>query len=221
MDMDSDSNQQTSGVQQLIDRLHQEGIDKGRSDAETLIAAARKEAARILEDATRQAEALRKSASADAEQMKSKGEEAVQLAGRDAILSLTEELRASFEQTLKRFVRDSLEDPNFLRQLILQIAGAAVPPGNGSALKILLLGSESADSGAEASAGDHALNELARSLAGQSLRDGLTFDVADSDVPGVRVQVVDQKLEIDLTTDTLTHLLLKHLSPRIRAIVGE
>ena len=72
--------------------------------------------------------------------MKSKGEEAVRLAGRDAILSLTEELRASFEETLQRFVRDSLEDPTFLRQLILQIAGVAVPSDKDAELNVLLLG---------------------------------------------------------------------------------
>jgi V/A-type H+-transporting ATPase subunit E len=211
-------NNEASGVQQLIDRLHQEGVDKGRSDADSLLSAARKEAASILDEANKQAEEIRKSAKSDADQMKSKGEEAVRLAGRDAILSLTEELRASFEETLQRFVHDSLQDPTFLRQLIMQIAGVAVPSDDDAALKVLLLGDVSED---EPSEGGQTLNDLARSLAGQSLRDGLTFEVVDSDVPGVRVQVVDQQLEIDLTTDTLTHLLLKHLSPRIRAIVGQ
>lgn len=211
-------NSEASGVQQLIDRLHQEGVDKGRTGAESLLAEARKEAAAILDNANQQAEAVRKSAQADADQMKSKGEEAVRLAGRDAILSLTEELRSNFEQTLQRFVRDSLQDPTFLRQLIMQIAAAAVPPDKDAELNVLLLG-DLADG--ESSAAGQTLNELVSSLAGQSLRDGLTFKVADSDVPGVRVQVVNQQLEIDLTTDTLTHLLLKHLSPRIRAIVGQ
>lgn len=215
--MDNENNE-ASGVQQLIDRLHQEGVDKGRTGAEMLLAEARKEAASILDDANQQAEAIRKSAQTDADQMKSKGEEAVRLAGRDAILSLTEELRASFEETLQRFVGDSLEDPKFLRQLIMQIAGVSVPSDKDAELNVLLLGDIS---DGESSKAGKALNDLASSLLGQSLRDGLTFEVADSDVPGVRVQVVDQQLEIDLTTDTLTHLLLKHLSPRIRAIVGQ
>lgn len=215
------NNSKESGVQQLIDRLHQEGVDKGRADAESLLAEARKEAAAILDEANAQAAQIRKAAQYDAEQMKSKGEAAVRLAGRDAILSLTEELRAGFEQTLHRFVDDSLRDPEFLRQLILQIAGAAVPAEQSTTLNVMLLGQASDDSSADNSEASDALNALARSLAGQSLRDGLTFEVVDSDVPGVRVQVVDQKLEIDLTTDTLTHLLLKNLSPRIRAIVGQ
>ncbi len=211
-------NNEASGVQQLIDRLHQEGVDKGRTGAEMLLAEARKEAAAVLDDANQQAEAIRKSAQTDADQMKSKGEEAVRLAGRDAILSLTEQLRASFEETLQRFVGDSLEDPKFLRQLIMQIVGAAVPSDKDAKLNVLLLGDMSEGESSETS---KALNDLASSLLGQSLRDGLSFEVADSDVPGVRVEVVDQQLEIDLTTDTLTHLLLKHLSPRIRAIVGQ
>ncbi|MEM8667831.1 MAG: hypothetical protein AAGG48_09970 [Planctomycetota bacterium] len=226
--MDDKQTNDVSGVQQLIDRLHQEGVDKGREDADSLVSEARKEAAAILEKANAQAAEIRNAAQADAEQMKAKGEAAVRTAGRDAILSLTEELRASFERTLERFVDDAMQDPEFLRQLILQIAGAALPESRAAAsentdsdLTVVLLGQVNDDPSAESSQSSDSLNALARSLAGQSLRDGLTFEVVDSDVPGVRVQVVDQKLEIDLTTDTLTHLLLKHLSPRVRAIVGQ
>ena len=217
---DTDQNE-TSGVQQLIDRLHQEGVDKGRSEADMLLSECRKEAAAILDQANEQAEKIRKSAAIDAQRMKSDGEEAVRLAGRDAILSLTEELRTSFEHTLQRFVDDSLQDPTFLRQLILQIAGAAVPRDSKTDLNVVLLAGVSEQDDGESSQAGETLNQLARSLTGQSLRDGLTFEVVDSDVPGVRVQVVDQDLEVDLTTDTLTHLLLKHLSPRVRAIVGQ
>lgn len=186
-----------------------------------LLSECRKEAAAILDQANEQAEKIRKSAAIDAQRMKSDGEEAVRLAGRDAILSLTEELRTSFEQTLQRFVDDSLQDPTFLRQLILQIAGAAVPRESKTDLNVVLLAGVSEQDDGESSQAGETLNQLARSLTGQSLRDGLTFEVVDSDVPGVRVQVVDQDLEVDLTTDTLTHLLLKHLSPRVRAIVGQ
>lgn len=210
-----------SGVQQLIDRLHQKGVDRGRADAESLLAEARKEAAAILDDAQRQAAEIRRSAQSDAEQLRLKGEAAVRLAGRDAILSLTEELRAGFERTLHRFIDQALCDPAFLHQLILQVAATSVQVDQDSELIVQLLRQEEGETPATGGKAAEMLNELARSLASQSLRDGLRFEVIDSDVPGVRVQVVDQKLEIDLTTDTLTHLLLKHLTPRIRAIVGQ
>ncbi|MAT40460.1 MAG: hypothetical protein CL946_12760 [Ectothiorhodospiraceae bacterium] len=216
--MDEQQTNET-GVQQLIDRLHQQGVDRGRADAESLLAEARKEAARILDEANGQAADIRKAAQDDADQLRLKGEAAVRLAGRDAILSLTEELRAGFERTLHRFVEQALTDPEFLRQLILQIAGTAVPVAGDSDLIVQLLGNVEAGTKEDDRNATKMLDELARSLAGQSLRDGLTFEVIDSDVPGVRVQVVDRQLEIDLTTDTLTHLLLKHLSPRIRAII--
>ena len=65
------------------------------------------------------------------------------------------------------------------------------------------------------------LEEFVRSLSGEVLNEGLTFEIDEGDTPGVRVQVVDENLEIDLTTETLTHLLLKHLSPRFRAIMED
>ena len=73
----------------------------------------------------------------------------------------------------------------------------------------------------EDSPDEEQLQQFVLSLGGDALRDGITFDIADSDVPGVRVQIVDDEMEVDLSTDTLTALLLKHLSPRFRAAVEQ
>ena len=39
---------ESAGVQQLIDRLHQEGVSKGQTEAEALLVAARQQAVEIL-----------------------------------------------------------------------------------------------------------------------------------------------------------------------------
>ncbi len=217
--MDNEETVESSGVQQLIDRLQQEGVAKGQSDAESLIGEARRQSMEILDKTKQEADEMVRAAKVEAERTRLAGEEAIRLAGRDATLRLSEELRAGTVHTLKRLVGDSLKDTQFLRQLILEIAGQAVPGDGRQRMHLRLLNDTSMGEADEQA--DRALNQFARSLAGESLRDGLTFEVADSDVPGVRVQVVDDDLEIDLTTETLTHLLLKHLSPRIQMILAK
>lgn len=44
-------NMQSSGVQELINKLHQEGVAMGESQAEQIISNARKESIQIVDDA--------------------------------------------------------------------------------------------------------------------------------------------------------------------------
>jgi len=204
---------QASGVQQLIDRLRREGVDKGQSEADAVLEAARRQAMELLDDAQSRADAMLKEAQTEADRTRRAGEEAIRLAGRDSILELTEELRDGCKRTLQRLVGSSLKDEEFLRRLILEIAGRAVPEDGDARMNVQILDDDPSPEN------DAALRAFAESVAGQSLRDGLTFEVADSDVPGVRVQVVDGDLEVDLTDETLTQVLLGRLSPRFRAIL--
>ena len=84
----------SSGVQELIERLHEEGLSKGQDQAEQLISKAREQAAEILEKAKSEADKILAAAISEAQQTRIAGEEAVRLAGRDTILRLNEELRA-------------------------------------------------------------------------------------------------------------------------------
>src|SRR6056297_1959165 len=100
----SEESTETSGVQRLIDRLHQEGVQKGQSEAELVLSEARSEARKIVDQARREADEMVREARVEADRTVRSGEEAVHLAGRDAILRLSEELRADFVRKLKKLI---------------------------------------------------------------------------------------------------------------------
>jgi V/A-type H+-transporting ATPase subunit E len=57
------------------------------------------------------------------------------------------------------------------------------------------------------------------SISSDMLREGVEI-IPSSDVPGgARVRVVGSDVEIDLTEEAISKLLLKHLLPRYRAIL--
>lgn len=218
----SADNSTSSGVQELIDRLQQEGVEKGQIEAEAVLSEARKQAMEIVDRARAEAAEIVRQANQEAEQTRASGRDAVRLAGRDAILHLTEELRKDFERKLLRLVDHRLRDVEFLERMILEVARRSMPADSGSQVEVLLSpevasAEQLARSAEEVEPGT--LNHFVLSLAGEALRDGLNFRVADDNVPGVRVQIVDDDLEIDLTADTLTHLLQQHLSPRFRNLI--
>ncbi len=214
--MSNDQPSSSSGVQELIDRLHQQGLSKGQQEADTLIAKAREQAAAILDQAKEEADEIVKSAIREAQRTQVAGEEAIRLAGRDTILRLTEELSDDFVDKVRGLVGHSMRDRDFLMQLVLTATHEAIPENlrKEGHLNVQLM-----DDGLE-SPSDQQLDDFVRALGGEALRDGLTFEIIDSEVPGIRIQAIDEDLEVELSAETITHLLLKYLSPRFREIVG-
>ena len=59
-------------LQELTQKLYNDGLEKGRSEADRLVAEAKAQAAKILADANAEAEAIRQKAAADIAQEKKK-----------------------------------------------------------------------------------------------------------------------------------------------------
>ncbi len=210
----SDAASESSGVQNLIDRLHGEGVNKGREEADSLVSDARRKALEILDDARKQADKILADARSEAERTRKGGEDAIRLAGRDAIEELMEALGEDFSRKLHHLVQHELEDSSFLREMILEISRKAVTPGKDGQVHLEFLGDAEANNYDGGS-----LDAFVRGLAADAIRDGLTVSTADSEEPGIRVQFVGDDLEVDLTSETLTNLLIEHLSPRFREIM--
>ena len=217
---------QVSGVQDLINRLHQDGVAAGQSEAERLIADARVQAMTILDEARRESEAILAAARREKENIIEHGHEALRMAKRDVILRVREAFYEDFKVRLRRLVQFTLQDRKFLEQLILEIARRAVP--DDSKLHILLPPAEISENELAAEMVQVQPGSLAAFVLGLTadvLREGLTFSVSDDPSPGVHVQIVEDDVQIELTDQTITPLRLQCLVPRYRAIsekgVGE
>ncbi len=210
---------QASGVQALISRIREDGVHAGEEKAEEIIAQARREAKRLLADARAEAEETRSKAAAEIESNHQAALAALQMAARDTRLQLVAEVTASFEQHVKRLVAPVTHDGRFIRALVLALAGQATDqfPVD-QELKILVSDliawreSENPDL-------DSRVKETVLGISSEMLREGVEI-IPHSEVPGgVKVQVIGEDLEIDLTDEAISQLLLKHLLPRYRAIL--
>jgi V/A-type H+-transporting ATPase subunit E len=63
------------------------------------------------------------------------------------------------------------------------------------------------------------LMQFVLSQGGGMLRDGMSFGVADDGEAGIRVRLVQDDLQIDLTEKAVSQLLLRHMLPRFRALL--
>ena len=210
---------QASGVQALISRIRDDGVHAGQSKADEIISQARHEATRLVNKAQAEADEIRNKAAADIESNHHAALEALKMAARDARLQLEAEVTSAFEQHVKRLIAPVTHDGNFIRTLILVLAGQAADgyaPDQDLQILVsdLIAGREDENPELEES-----IKQGVLGISGEMLRDGIEI-IPDSDIAGgARVRVVGENLEIDLTPDAISALLLKHLLPRYRSIL--
>lgn len=213
---------ESAGVETLIGRLRDDGIAQGRAQAEALVSAAQQQAADIVAAGKREAEALLAKAKEDAAKLKAAGEDAIRLAMRDTLLSMQGDLLKEFVDRLRRLVKGVLVDPEFLQRVILEVAGRSAPEA--TAKTELLLPAELVSledlrrKPEEAKPGT--LMHFVLSLGGGMLREGMSFGVADDGEAGVRLRLVDEDVQVNLTETAVTDLLLRHMLPRFRALLS-
>jgi V/A-type H+-transporting ATPase subunit E len=212
---------ESAGVESLIGRLRDEGITQGRTQAEALVTAAQQQAADLVATAQREAEAILARATEEAGKLKAAGEDAVRLATRDTILALEGDLLKGFVDRLRRLVKGVLADPAFLQRLILEVAGRVAPTGEQRAELLLpaeLVSLEDLQSTPE-EATPGTLMHFVLSLGGGMLREGMRFGVSEDGEAGIRVRLVEEDVQIDLTESAISQLLLRHMLPRFRALL--
>ena len=205
------------GVQDLISRIRDDGVQAGKQESERLVAEARKTAAQLVADAQAEVEELRQKATAEIDSVKGAALEALKLAARDTGLQLEAEVMKSFENHVKRLIAPVTHDGSFMKALILVLAGAAVEEHlKDRQLQILV---SDLLAGRENQELDGQLMEGVLGISGEMLREGVELIPASDVSGGARVRVVGEDLELDLTDQAISELLMKHLLPRYRAIL--
>lgn len=216
-------NPPSSGVNELITQLKERGVDAGKKKAEGIIEEAHRRAAQIVAKAKAEAEDHMRKSRTDMEAERKAAEAALQSAYRDTVLRLVSALTTHFEDQVRRLVSQELQEKEVIRKLILEVAGQATPRDLGDLpVEILLptelVGVEELRSKPE-EVREGTLTHFVMEMSGEMLREGIALKPMGENTPGIRIRLVGQDVEIDLTEQAVADLLLKHLLPRYRAVL--
>ena len=113
----------TDKLQELTDRLYNEGLSKGKQEGESLVAKAREEAAKIVADAKKEAEAIKAKAEADAADFKHKIESDLKASSAQAVQATKKDIEnLIIAKMVSEPVGKALADKDFLKSIILEVA---------------------------------------------------------------------------------------------------
>lgn len=209
------------GVQELIEKLRNQGVDSGRQEAGRIVAEAEAQAAATIADAEKRAAAIVGKAREEADFITKAGKEALQLAERNAILELKDYLLEKFSGQIRAVVSHSMESDKLLEAMILEVAGQNNLRGEQNIEVILprkVIGvDELRDKPELLKAGG--LLEFAMKRASTMLGEGVTFKVGGASQSGIAFRLKDKDIQVELTDEAVAAVLLKHLQPRFRALL--
>lgn len=213
------------GVERLIERLRNEGVARGQSEADAIIADAERRAKEIKARAEAEADECRVQAQVDADNFRRAGEAALQLAARDAMLKLRDNLIRHFGEEVKSLVRKAMDTDAVMRSLIEEAAARALRQAgveHAPKVKVLLPGhikdlEQLRKNPEELKEGT--LSHFVLSVAADLLREGITLDTSDAVHSGIVVRLEDQDITVDLTDEAVAGVLLEHMAPRYRALL--
>ncbi len=215
----------SSGVEELIKRLKDEGVSAGQEKAANIVLDAQKRAEWLVEEAEQEAQLLIEQAKQEAASIKAAGEDALQLATRDAVIKLRDTLLNSFSQEVTRVVGQPMSDQTFLEKLILALAGkvrSKTAMDNTESIVFQLpedvVGVDELRKKPE-ELQQGLLSRFTASIAADMLRQGVTLKVSNDLTGGLFIKLKNEEMVIDFSDETVAALLLEHIQPRFRALL--
>jgi len=189
-------NKTNSGVQNLVDRIRDQGILAANEKANKILRDAEAKSAKMLSDAKLEVEKLRETARLEIEADHAAALEALKLSARDAMLQLKAKVSSEFEVFVQRLVTSATRDEQFIKTIVLVLAGHVEEELIGDKdiqiliSEVILTGKPNEELGERG-------KQTILSLSSEMLREGVEL-IPSSDIQGgANVRLVKDKLEID------------------------
>ena len=195
---------------ELTQKLYGEGLEKGRQEAEGLVAKAQKEAKAIVDKAKRDAEKLLAAAQKDADTAKETANHEIAQAGKNAINVVKQEMEnLLINNTLAGATSSAFADAEFVKSLVLAAAERFSPTtGDSSALSVLLPAGKQAEL-------DKVFSASAKKILEKSIE--LTFDANVK--AGFKIAPKNGGYYLTFTEQDFFNLFKEYLRPKVRTLL--
>ena len=120
-------------LQELTDKLYQEGLMKGKQEAEEVAQKAKEEAEKIVSEANAQAAKIMADAEKQAEELRQRTANDVKMASTQAVSALKQKIETEFlNKAVGAPVKEAMNDTDFVKGLIDKVVSAFKEKGEAS-----------------------------------------------------------------------------------------
>lgn len=196
-------------LQELTDKLYNEGLAKGRQDADNLLSQAREQAEKIVAEAKEQAEQILADAQKAADDLRTRTEGDIKMASTQALAALRQQIEQMVSaKAVSAKVDDALADKEFVGKLIATVAGAFKADGAAASLDVIL------PEQMKTQLDDFLAKNIDKALAGS-----LNFSFSDDFAEGFRIAPKGEGYYLNFTDESFKALLGEYLRPATTKIL--
>lgn len=191
-------------LQELTDKLYQEGLEKGRAEADSLVSQAKSQAEKIVADARAEAERIIEQARHKAEDTEKNAMTEIALAGRQAKAKIKAEIETLIvAKSASAGVKSANLDAAFIKEMLLAVAKNW---NNGAKVELNALLPES-----QREALDKAFAESAKALLAEGIEVGYSAEVKS----GFKVGEKEGGYYISFSDESFEALLGSYLREKV------
>ena len=197
-------------LQEITDRLYNEGLSKGRQEGEELLQKARAEADTIVTQAKAEAERIIAQANKEAEELKTKVNADMKMAATQSIAVTKQEIEQMLVSRMaSEGVKAQMGNAEFVKEMILSVV-KAFNPQNASPVALDLILPEALKAQVE----PFVQNEIAQQFKGE-----VRVDYSKKMNGGFKVAPKDGGYVLQFTDDEFTQLIANYLRPATKKIL--
>lgn len=189
-------------LQNLIEKINQEGIKAAEDKAKEIEHGAKRRAEEIVEKAKKEAEKVIAQARNDVDKMVKSGEESLKQAGRNLIISLRQEIASTLEKIIKLQIRDELS-PDEMAGIITTL----IKDYNNRDKKNIIITLSKEDLGK--------MEKVFLARLRDEVKRGVTLKQSDEIQAGFIISYDDGKSHYDFTDKALAEYASQYLKPKL------
>ena len=198
-----------SKLKELTERLYGEGLEKGRAEAERLVADAKADAAKIIADAKAEAAAIVKDAESKAADTAKNSMTEITLAGKQALAKIKSEIaEAIIARSVSSSVKEATVDAAFVKSLLLAVAANWNNCGSKVELKAMLPAALESD-----------FSKVFEASAKELLAAGIEVGYSDEVRNGFKVAEKDGGYYIAFTDESFEALMGEYLREKVSTLL--
>lgn len=198
-------------LQNLLDRIQQDGVENAKEEAEAIVSKAKQEAAELVRNAEEQKASMISDAERESKTFADRGEKALQQAARDVVLSVGDAIDRTLGGVVNAKVAETLTD-DVLKQMIVKVVEAYGDTSGGVEISLSKEDEETLSS--------YLMGELSSKLSG-----GCDVRGDGKITSGFRVSMSEGHVSHDFTGDAigdaLARLVRPHLAEVTRAAIAD
>ncbi len=197
-----------SKLQELTDKLYQDGLAKGKEDGDKYLADAKAQAEKIVADAKAEAASIVAKAEKEAEDLRNKAKSDIRMASEQALQATRKDIENILDScVVKQGTEKALSETDFLKEIILAVA-KNFSTEQSADLEVVLPESLRKE-----------LEPWVSATLAKTLKAGVKADFSKKIAGGFTIGPADGGWFVSLTDETFTALISEYMRPLTKKLL--